>query len=56
LFHLRAGEYSRWFREAIKDPELAEEVAAFEHEHASDAQASRRKIIEAIERRYTAAA
>ena len=56
LFHLRQGEYSLWFREAIKDPELADEVAAVERDHASDPGDSRKKIIEAIERRYTAAA
>jgi hypothetical protein len=28
--HLRAGDYSRWLREIIKDPELAAEVAAVE--------------------------
>jgi hydroxymethylpyrimidine pyrophosphatase-like HAD family hydrolase len=55
-FHLRKGEYSNWLREAIKDPELADEVAAVERDQAFDSQTSRRKIIEAIERRYTAAA
>jgi len=56
LFHLRQGEYSRWFREAIKDTELADEVADVERDESGDPQESRRRIIEAIERRYTAAA
>jgi hydroxymethylpyrimidine pyrophosphatase-like HAD family hydrolase len=30
--HLRAGDYSRWLREIIKDPELAAEVAAVEEQ------------------------
>ena len=28
LYHLRAGDYSRWFRDAIKDDDLAEATAA----------------------------
>ena len=28
--HLRAGDYSKWFRNSIKDDDLAEEVAAIE--------------------------
>ena len=27
LHHLRAGDYSRWFREGIKDDALADEAA-----------------------------
>ncbi|WP_243713820.1 hypothetical protein [Nostoc sp. 106C] len=30
LFHLQRGDYSRWFREAIKDESLAEEVEKIE--------------------------
>src|SRR5262249_48451168 len=30
LHHLRAGDYSRWFRESIKDPELADEAVEIE--------------------------
>jgi HAD superfamily hydrolase (TIGR01484 family) len=53
LYHLRRGDYSRWFREAIKDPELAEEAAAVEREFADDAKASRERIRRAIHARYT---
>ena len=56
LYHLRAGEYSRWFREYIKDEELFEEAAQVEQEESANARESRRRIREAIERRYTAAA
>jgi hydroxymethylpyrimidine pyrophosphatase-like HAD family hydrolase len=54
LYHLRQGDYSRWFRHAVKDPELAEEAAQIEQDEALDARASRERVREALERRYTA--
>lgn len=51
LHHLRSGEYSRWFREFIKDEELADEVAEVEKAD-GNAEATRRAVLEAIERRY----
>ena len=56
LHHLQARDYSRWFREAIKDNELAEEVAEAEADPAPDAAVSRERILNAVERRYTAPA
>lgn len=56
LHHLRQGDYSRWFREAIKDQELAHEVAEAESAFGSDPSASRTRIFAEIERRYTAPA
>jgi hydroxymethylpyrimidine pyrophosphatase-like HAD family hydrolase len=56
LFHLRNSDYSRWFREAIKDPDLAEEAEAVERDEELDATESRARIRAAIEKRYTAAA
>jgi hypothetical protein len=56
LHHLRARDYSRWFREFIKDPELADEIAAIEQTGDSDTKSTRDKIRSAIDRRYTAAA
>jgi hydroxymethylpyrimidine pyrophosphatase-like HAD family hydrolase len=56
LHHLREGDYSRWFEEAIKDDELAEEARAVEADSALDAAASREKIAEMVTRRYTAPA
>jgi hypothetical protein len=53
LFHLRRGDYARWFREAIKDDELA--AAAQAAEAAPDPAASRAEIAEAIKRRYAPA-
>jgi HAD superfamily hydrolase (TIGR01484 family) len=55
LHHLKAGDYSRWFREAIKDDELADEAAAVEAGD-PDPAASRAAIREAVTSRYTAPA
>ena len=56
LHHLRAGEYSRWFRQAIKDDDLASEAGAIESDNALSARDSRLRIKEMIDRRYTAPA
>jgi hydroxymethylpyrimidine pyrophosphatase-like HAD family hydrolase len=54
LFHLRRGDYSRWFREAINDQQLAEEAATVEQRPDEDAAASRAAIHKLVNRRYTA--
>ncbi|HEY2340718.1 MAG TPA: hypothetical protein VGH75_09325 [Steroidobacteraceae bacterium] len=54
LFHLRRGDYSRWFREAINDQQLAEEAATAERRPGEDAAASRAAIHKLVNRRYTA--
>jgi hypothetical protein len=51
LHHLKAGDYSRWFRECIKDDELAKEAASIELDD-MDAEESLARIRDAIERRY----
>jgi len=51
--HLRNRDYSRWFREAIKDEGLAAEAAAVEADASLPPEDSRRLIRAAIERRYT---
>ncbi len=51
--HLRAGEYSRWFREAIKDEALAAEAEGVERRSGLSASESRKLIRAAVERRYT---
>ena len=53
LHHLRNRDYSRWFREAIKDEELASEAACVEERPARSPRESRELIKAAIERRYT---
>jgi hypothetical protein len=55
LHHLRHGDYSAWFREAIKDDALADEAAGVES-GADDAVQSRARIRAAIESRYSAPA
>jgi HAD superfamily hydrolase (TIGR01484 family) len=52
-FHLWNHEYSAWFEEQIKDPELAEEVRRIESNEALSSQESRSAIRRAIESRYT---
>jgi hydroxymethylpyrimidine pyrophosphatase-like HAD family hydrolase len=53
LHHLRSGDYSRWFREAIKDEGLAAEAVGVESQGGLDPRESRELIKAAIERRYT---
>jgi HAD superfamily hydrolase (TIGR01484 family) len=53
LHHLRRQDYSRWFREAIKNDELADDAAAVEREGDRPAGDSRARIRAAIEQRYT---
>jgi hypothetical protein len=53
LYHLRRGDYSRWFHDVIKDPGLAVDGEAVErNEHLSAAE-SRQAVREIIQRRYT---
>jgi hypothetical protein len=51
--HLEAGDYSGWFREKVKDDELADEAADVEADGSLDAKESRSRIAEAVLRRYT---
>lgn len=55
-YHLRAGDYSAWFRDGIKDQELAGEAARVEADRSLSALESRQRIRHAIETRYTAPA
>lgn len=51
-WHLHAHDYSRWFREAMKDDKLAEEAEGVENTDGAP-QDSRNRIFEAIRSRYT---
>ena len=55
-YHLRQGDYARWFREAIKDEELADAAARVAEQPSISAAESRAGIKAAIEERYTAPA
>jgi hydroxymethylpyrimidine pyrophosphatase-like HAD family hydrolase len=54
LYHLKRADYSRWFREGIKDEALADEVAECEGDEGLSPGESRGRIRGAVERRYTA--
>jgi HAD superfamily hydrolase (TIGR01484 family) len=52
LYHLKAGEYSKWLRDAIKDEDLARDVAEAEKKFIKDPAAGREAVRKAIESRY----
>jgi hypothetical protein len=53
LFHLRGGDYSRWFEEIIADEELAADARTIEADRDLSAARSRQRMHHAIESRYT---
>ena len=53
LFHLRQGDYSRWFREAIKDRYLADQTERIERRSNLQPEATRKLIRNLIEARFT---
>jgi HAD superfamily hydrolase (TIGR01484 family) len=53
LHHLRAGDYSRWVRDKVKDEELAERIAEIERSQATEPLESRRAMRQTIEESYT---
>lgn len=56
LYHLRRGDYSRWFRDSIKDPELAEAARRIERMSERLPRETRALVRRQIETRYTAPA
>jgi len=50
--HLRAGDYSAWFRNVIKDDDLAEEAADIEADKSLGPRESRKRVREVVSRRY----
>ncbi|MGH8490311.1 MAG: phosphoglycolate phosphatase, partial [Gammaproteobacteria bacterium] len=53
LYHLRNGDYSRWFREVLKNQDLAAEVARIEQSEKLSPGESRAQIKGIIEQHYT---
>jgi hypothetical protein len=53
LYHLHRGDYSRWFRHAIKDDFLADEAERLEHRTDLEPWQTRQMIEELINARYT---
>jgi hydroxymethylpyrimidine pyrophosphatase-like HAD family hydrolase len=52
-YHLRRGDYSRWFRTSIKDPQLADAARLVERDTACTPSDSRARIRSVVEERYT---
>jgi hypothetical protein len=53
MFHLRRGDYSRWFRHSIKDSQLADETERIERRGDLAPWQSRNMIRELVNARYT---
>jgi hypothetical protein len=53
LFHLHNGDYSTWFRDAVKDPYLADQTERIGHRRDLQPAETRRLIVSFIEGRYT---
>jgi hypothetical protein len=56
LFHLKRGDYSNWFRHALKDVELADQIKVIESDSTLPEGESRNRIKNAILQKYTAPA
>jgi hypothetical protein len=56
MYHLKRGDYTRWFRHVIKDEPLAKDALAIEQDQAISPSESRSRIKQAVETRYTASA
>jgi hydroxymethylpyrimidine pyrophosphatase-like HAD family hydrolase len=52
-YHFRQGDYSRWFRDVIKDPELAAAAAAVERDRFLSRDNAIAALRAAVESRYT---
>ena len=52
-YHFRRADYSRWFRDVIKDPELAAEAAAVERDGFLSRDDALAALRTAVESRYT---
>jgi hypothetical protein len=55
LFHLREGDYAKWFREIIHDNELASLADELSRNGEATPDESRERLFELIRRKYEAA-
>lgn len=53
MFHLRNGDYSRWFRDAVKDNYLADEMQRIERRNDLSPEQARHLVRELVAARYT---
>jgi HAD superfamily hydrolase (TIGR01484 family) len=53
MFHLQRGDYSRWFRAAVKDPYLADQAERIEQRPDLTTEEAKQLIRSLIEARYT---
>jgi HAD superfamily hydrolase (TIGR01484 family) len=53
MFHLRRGDYSRWFRGAVKDGFMADQAEMIEKHRDLSSDESRKLVRDMIEARYT---
>ena len=53
LFHLRRGDFSRWFRDSVKDSYLADQAQRIEQRQDLKPAETRKLIRSLIEARYT---
>jgi HAD superfamily hydrolase (TIGR01484 family) len=53
VHHLKNNDYSQWFREAVKDDRVADEIALIERDRTLLPAESRRLILETIRKHYT---
>lgn len=53
MFHLRNGDYSRWFRDSVKDDYLAGEMERIERRNDLSPEQARHLVRELVSARYT---
>ena len=52
LHHLKQGDYTQWFREIIKDEQLAEKAERLSSNGDASAKSSRRELFDLIRKKY----